>query len=432
LSPMSLELDVRWLRLVSILFGLAASLFAGLAILRVVRPASTRTACFFLFCSAVMFLALAKNPTFDLVHPDNLHVMHGLLLFWLCLLAIDTKKFWIAVVTMIIGGLGLYAKQTEAVSFLGPAAVFLLLRPWGWRRSLLLAGIGALVCGASLALLWHQPYAKFYTWTILTNQTVIPRKILVAFHELTFIHHGLLQIVAVAGLICFARGNPRERQYVLCWLLVGVFVAAPSISAFLKEEGFFNNLILFRLWMFLIALPFLCSVFDSLFADDSRYHFRLFNLMPVRVVIGLTGVASLLWLLPHRAAPPADFVQYCSAIDKAVKIDIEARKRVLVAHGTEFLVRAGSTDIPLDRANSILEMNLGKRGEVSAMKTRLQQQYYDKIYLLASNWYGPDILATLKENYRVESTIKGAVWTFRGGYQSELMEDCLVMVKSER
>lgn len=434
LSPAGLELNVLWIRLVSITCAAIAACFAALAILKAGKPKSTLLICYLPMCWAVVILALGKNYMFEIGHPDNLHALHGLLLFWLCLLAVDTRKFWVAVVTMIVGGVGLYAKQTEAVAWVGPALVFLWLRPWGWKRSIILAAIGALTCALALALLWGRPYAKLFTWTLLTHQEIIPGKIWLVLHEILVIHNGLLQLVTIAGAICFAWGNQRTRQYFLCWLCVGFFVVVPSISAVLKVEGYFNNLTFFRVWMFLMALPFMASLVDSLGAAESPYPFHLLNPKLVRLGICLIAIGSCVWLLPHRTPPKPDFVQYCQAIDDSVNRDVKAQRKILIGHGTEFLIHAGSEAVPLDRANTILEMNLGKIGESSAMKERLRQQYYDRIYLLASKWYGPEMLAVINENYREESTIKGAEYkyTYTSGYTAELMEDCHVLVRRER
>ncbi len=434
LSPVGLELDLLWIRLVSIMCAVAGAFFAALAILRVVKPRNTPTTCYFLLCWAIIILALGKNYMFEIGHPDNLHALHGLLLFWLCVAAVDTKKFWMAVLTMVVGGVGLYAKQTEAVAFIGPALVFILVRPWGWKRSIMLVAIGAQVCGLSLTLLWSQPYAKLYTWTVLTKQEIIPGKIFLVIHEILVIHSGLLQLVTIAAVICFAWGTERSRQYLLCWLCVGAFVVVPSISAVLKVEGYYNNLTVFRVWMFLLAVPFMASLLDGEYAAESSYPLRLFYAKPARLAVCLLAIGSLVWLLPRRTPPKPDFIRYCSTIDDSVNQDVKAQRKILIGHGTEFLIHAGCQSIPLDRANTILEMNLGKAGDRSAMKERLRHQYYDKIYLVASEWYGPEIVDVINENYKEESTIKGAEYkyTFVAGYTAELMEDCHVMVRRER
>ena len=63
---------------------------------------------------------------------------------------------------------------------------------------------------------------------------------------------------------------------------------------------------------------------------------------------------------------------------------------MLIAHGMSFLIRARSREIPLDRSNSILELNVSGKGGLTGTDRRVREGYYDKIYL-NSEWYSPEL-----------------------------------------
>jgi hypothetical protein len=146
LKPFGLELDIRFCRLVSVALGVFASGFGALAVARFTRSVTSiaKPKLFFLATWGLLWLVLSKNFLADVDHPDNLHAFHATLLFWLCLLAVETRRFGIALLTMLVAGVGVFTKQTEAVSFVGPALAFAIFNPWGWRRWFLLVAVGAM------------------------------------------------------------------------------------------------------------------------------------------------------------------------------------------------------------------------------------------------------------------------------------------------
>lgn len=72
--------------------------------------------------------------------------------------------------------------------------------------------------------------------------------------------------------------------------------------------------------------------------------------------------------------------------------------RVLLAHGTAWLIKAGALDVPLDRANSILEINVAHREADLGTLQRIKNPYYDRIFI-NSLWYGPRIEGAIQEHY---------------------------------
>jgi hypothetical protein len=73
-------------------------------------------------------------------------------------------------------------------------------------------------------------------------------------------------------------------------------------------------------------------------------------------------------------------------------------------------------------------MNTGNVGQRSEMRTRINAHYYDRIYLLMGNWYGPEIMEDIDRNYVVDSVVPSPPYKPRliFGY-GELMEDCLIL-----
>src|SRR5262249_31104384 len=144
LKPFGCELDIRFCRVISVLIAMLAAGCGALALRRVVPSAALpcRPWLFLLATWTVLWLALSNNFMSAMVHPDNLHGLHALLVFLLCLGALQTQSFGLAVATMFIAGIGVFAKQTEAACMLGPAAAFAIVNPWGWRRWLILPVVG--------------------------------------------------------------------------------------------------------------------------------------------------------------------------------------------------------------------------------------------------------------------------------------------------
>ena len=118
-----------------------------------------------------------------------------------------------------------------------------------------------------------------------------------------------------------------------------------------------------------------------------------------------------------------------------VRKDREAGLKVLVPHGTEYLIRAGITNVPLDRCDSVLELDDAGMASATATGSRIRAHYYDRIYLVRGIWYGQKIYADLLQNYTLQAVVNMpttsssnpfSVLTY--GFQLTLMEDCQVLV----
>lgn len=379
----------------------------------------------------VAFLVLFKNSMADMPHPDNLHALHAVGVFWLCWLALETRRFGLAIVTMMVAGVGVFTKQTEAFCFLGPGLAFAVLKPWGWRRWLLLVGLGGLTTMISLYLLWLPAYAPFYTYDLTAHQGFSARKLYSWTADLLSMDRGLLLFLGVAAGLCLWSGGGVARRYLVCWMSVGCFAVLPNLAAYFKTMGTWNNLIIFQIWLVLIVWPFFGVVLDEMSAERSSLQKTGVGRWPrpgMALALSLLTLMFIVLLLPTKLPPGRAERAYCETLEAAVRADIAAGRRVLVAHGTTVLLRAGASEVPLDRANSLLELNAAGMGGQSEMRTRINAHYYDRIYLTMPDWYGEPIVNDIERNYREESVIRGVA--AKGGpafgFQG-LMRECRIL-----
>jgi hypothetical protein len=78
-----------------------------------------------------------------------------------------------------------------------------------------------------------------------------------------------------------------------------------------------------------------------------------------------------------------------------------------LAHGTIALIHAGYREVPLDRANTILELAAGKALDRTATAARITAQVYDRMYLNLGLWYGA-LLPLMAQNYEEVGVIRAA------------------------
>jgi hypothetical protein len=210
------------------------------------------------------------------------------------------------------------------------------------------------------------------------------------------------------------------------WAAVGLCSVAPGALPYAKHFGTWNNLIIYELWLVMLVLPavaiWLKEASTSPAAGLGREpHFNF--------LAGTVLAAFVVLLVPTRF--PADRAMYecCETVQARVTADTKAGHRVLVAHGTMYQLRAGSREIPLDRANSVVELVAAGLADRVQMIERLRRRYYDRIYLVMEDWYGEAILAEINKNYVVEDVVKKPVTADRSELcrYLPLIGDCKIM-----
>jgi hypothetical protein len=433
LKPFGLELDIRYGRLISVALALFASGFGALAVRRLARSFVSvgGTRIFFLATWGLIWLVLSKNCLADVDHPDNIHAFHATLIFWLCLVAVETRRFGIALLTMLIAGVGVFTKQTEALSFAGPVLVFAIYNPWGWRRWLLLAALGAATMAVSVYVLWLPPYAKFWTLDLPRAQGMWPTKTYTMVTDIIFMDRGVLLCLAMIAAPCLWFARNSARRFLVCWACVGLFTVLPNVTAYLKTMGMWNNLIIFQIWMIMIVWPFFGMLADFLARATPASPGSVtlpwdWRLMPA-AVCALT-VFFILLLVPMKVPPrPGDYA-FARRLEADVRADLQAGRKILLSHSCEVLFHCGRTDVPLDRCNSVLELRAGHLDSKSDMISRINAHYYDRIYLIMDYWYSTNVLEAIQRNYTTNYVIPRSPYKFRLIYgYGELMDNCPVL-----
>ena len=417
LQPFGLALDIRYGRLVSIGFGLLGCGLGAAAIARLVAmtvPGAARGSLPLHF--GVLVLVLFTNFTADVVHPDNLHVCHALVTFWLGLLALDSGRIRWAVAALAWAGLGVLTKQTEALAFGGLSLAFFWCGPWTLRTRLLLPLVGLLSCGLALGVLWWSPYARTYTLDLLLQHPIDPAKLRGLLQDLAVPHRALLLVLALPALRYLHGLSVQGRRYVVLWLCTAAFSVAPNLSAYFKVMGAWNNLGILDVWLALAVWPavYLVATGASSLATLFQWLGRA------------TAIALVLTLVTRHAPPPAAYYAAAARLEDLLRADHAAGRTVLVAHGTSVLVRAGFTGEPLDRANSVLELTVANAADRAGTLDRIREGYYDRIYL-NSSWYGGQIEDAIRNHYVRRDVLPGTgQFDYPRGFQGLLMDGCQV------
>lgn len=411
LSPFGLHLDVRACRVVNVAVGASAIIAASAFMMSQVTAMSTALAgraapavdraVLAVLVTAVSTLLLLKNFTFDVCHPDNLHALHLAGGIALAHRAMQKTSFRLAVATAALLGLGVVLKQTCALGGAG-VALYLALwgrRHWGWKKAALVLVAVTVTTGLGGAwLLIHHEHGRFWLLDTLMRHTKYTTKLDYLFgFEATKLHRAPLWLgaafVALRGLF---HDDDRLRNATGLWLFAGIFGAAPALSAYMKEFGLYNNLVVVDLWAAMLVVPTLIT-----FAHRQLEH------RPLRTP-GLVAAGALalvvLGLYPVKRAPRGGHSRYGRELEAALRADIEAGRRVLVAHGTAAWIRAGLRTVPLDRSNSVFELVAARHDELAHTDRRLASRHYDRIYV---GWpaYGDRIDDVLHANYTAIESI---------------------------
>ncbi len=411
LRPLGLHLDIRFCRLVAVAVGFLAAWLAARSAVRIAlapggRAIPARAEWVF---AGVFALVVFKNLTADVPHPDNLHMLHFAATFLLGVEALRRRSARWALAAALVAGVGVLAKQVAAGGLVGLLGAFLLAGRLPGRTLALCTGVGAAAWIASLALLLGPEYASFYTFELPSLHPFSP-KLFELFSHVYFAPHRLLLWVGGACAVWWIwRPDPALRPYLLLWLGLGLTEVLPGLGGYFKAMGTWNNLGIVDLWLAVALGPLLARAFGEATAADGpgtpdavgRRGWLLF------------GAVLLLALIPMRLPPDPALRSYCEQLDQLVGRDLERGRSVLVAHGAMFGIRNGALGVPLDRANSLVELRVGGQGHRAHTARRLAEAHYDRIYL-NSRWYGQAVERARKRHYRVVGRIPEAPLRYLG------------------
>ncbi len=403
LKPFGLHLDIRYCRLVNVAVGLLAGVSAGLALrlaLRMIAP-DNRFPRFAWLGAGVATLAIFRNFTADVTHPDNLVMLHTAGVFFLTLWAWREKQFSIAVLVMLFAGWGVFAKQILALSFLGPAIVFARFNPWGWRWWWLLLAVGLLSTATAVALLARSPEARFFLVELLPSQGIHLTRFYWMTIDLVTADRAFLFVLGLISMGLLWRSGQTGREYVQFCAAIGMFSVCPNVTAYVKAMGVWNNLIIFQLWLVLLTWPAIALWLNrSANRAPPGEEAKSFDWTVATLLIVFVG-----FLFPPKMPPHPAMYSVCGDIQQRINDDLKAGRKVLVGHGMMYLLRAGSREVPLDRTNTLLELRMAGMSERSRFGERIRQHYYDRMYLTVEHWYPASINEDIAKYYEVETVI---------------------------
>ena len=404
LRPLGAQLDIRACRAVTVAISVLSAVVAGGLVERLWRSLSgtAKSLPVRVLASAIAALLVFTNYTADACHPDGLYALHAMLLIALTADAIESGDQRRAMVVLALAGAGVLVKQTAVFGLAGAALSMLWFcgRRWGTERSALLALWGlACVAGASGIVL--HGWGSYWAFELISREPVQWFRFYELVGQVTTVPHRLFVAVAFAPCALFLgmQGDEKLRKVLAAWAAIGLTEVLPSLGAYLKIWGSWNNLVIVESWM---ALPVLAVAihFVGLGREQALG-------AGARAVAGGALVTLLVSLVPTRAAPTDGQVAFGLALDESIRRDAASGKRVLVSHGASTLIHNGITSVPLDRAVSALELASAGNSDFTEMRGRFAKHAYDKVYLLTPPPYSQEVQATIDANYHQVGEIPG-------------------------
>lgn len=411
LRPFGLDLDIRALRALSCLTGMAGAFLAAafMAILRE-RELNQKAGAPFWICSfGISLLVIFDRFTSDTSHPDNLVLLHALALLLLTLLAVDRRSLSIAIAAAAFAGIGIIIKQSSIFAPLGVIAACFVAGPWRGRdlAAIIAVAISSAILMAVLA--YGSRYARFYAYEIPSIQGIhwerLSEKIVPA---LIFDRQRLFLIVcALASSYLLLRSSLEfPRRAALIWIILGLSLIPIHAAAILNEKSGSNNLGLLDMWCLLIMWPWFwaeafgretCAPKNTPGVERERITGRLEILRsPVFSVLILVFVMRA---SPNRTAPAENEFAFCRAVERGIRNDLGRGKSVWAPNATAVLIRSGHLEPPKDQANSIVEMWHAGILERAGTFGRIRERAYDRIYIGGRLIFLSDMNKVLRENY---------------------------------
>ena len=398
LDPFGVALDIRFCRVIVVLLGLGAAFLAARYAHRVLSlyvEGAPQARVTFAVTFVTFTLLIFKGFTSDVCHPDNLHLVYLAMGLCLGLFAIERGSYVAAVATVAILGLGMLLKQSAAFGVVGAVAFFVVdyRRSWGRAKTALLIVVGVASLGLAIGILWGlHPYAKFYTFDLVRAHPIEWARVRNLTNEILWTPHRLiLVVVTLVGVWNVARHrSDNVRRAFRFWVWFGGAGALPSLFAYMKVFGTNNNLAAIDLMLASLAVPCLLIAMSSTETKAASVaHHGAFAL--------LFFLIATLW--PSKRPPTDNEFDYMSEWEWRVAKDLRLGHKVLVAHGTSVLLRAGATEVPRDRANSTLELNTGALDRLADTAKRFEEGVYSRVYL-TTPFYQPYLSDTIEQDYR--------------------------------
>jgi hypothetical protein len=400
LAPFDVHVDIRFCRAVTVLVGIAAAGVCAWLTERALRSlgAPTRNRWFAAFAALAFMLLVFRNHTSDTCHPDNLYALHASLTLALTYAAVTRPSYRLALAAMAFAGLGVLVKQTAVTSVGGAGLILVILerRTWGFKRTGVLALVGAVSMAASLYAVFHDPNARFFALEMVSHHHVDPYRLqdLMTRDLFTAPHRVILvPATAVSAFYLLTHAQSAARRVLLYWAIIGAFEVFISVASYFKILGTSNSLGILDLWGALLVIPVawhLLSISSGLQRATAAAVLALFALA----------------LPPMKAAPMTAHYRMGRELDEKIRDDLAVGRRVLLSHGVMPFVHAGVRPVLLDRASAVWELHWAGMGDRSGMRERVRSGHYDKIYLWVA-LYSADLIALIEQEYEQVGEIAG-------------------------
>lgn len=397
LKPFELQLDIRFCRLVSLLLAVFAAAIMGWIIAQAV-PKSRREPGFIAGSMIVSFLVLAQNFNVDIPHPDNLHIFHAVAAFALCFIALKARSFAFAMGTVFFAGLGMLTKQSGVLTLMAVAIALLGGRCWSTRQYMLMALIGSLVLAlASIPIVW-TPEARFYAFEVLAGHVIDLSRYIRECPDVFLSYPHRVILLVIFGLVLVRQIRAGFGLYHWVWVAFALCLLPLQVVAFAKEGAGANSWTMIDAFVLLFAWPAIgAGVRPNLDGSVKRSGPH-----------GFSAFLLVIALYPVKEIPNSADYRYNLTIEREIRNDLNNGRRILLAHGTSALVRAGYQQIPIDRANSIYETIYAGLPRTEAIERRIRELYYDRIYLdVEPVWYGLPAAQSLASHYILVDKIEG-------------------------
>jgi hypothetical protein len=418
LKPFHLELNLVAHRFINVIYGIAACVLGACAILRLylkLGVVTKKDAPWVLWMTGIgTLLLMSRGVSFGVMHPDNLHALAFAGAFFFSVTGLVRQQSGWFIAAMVLGAIAIFAKQTAATLIFAPTLGAIFGLRVNVRHKIGLIALAACLLLLSLTCLWLLPQSKFYTFDLLSRQGIDYRKmgdVIIYFFRL----ENLLPLFLAALVLLWCHWKCRiEVLFLVIFVLLG---AGPSSLGYLKVLGIENNLGLIKLSLALISFPLLFEM----------------AVKPGQTLLFAAAISLILLQVPKFYPPNRETYRFAAEMQGAVDEAKAKHERILVCFGSVVLIKAGLTEVPLDRANSISELRVGRLTDFPATLDRINSKYYDTILWNCPDWYGSDITAAIARNYHSVSTIRAVNFTtgFVVGFQRELTEPVVVMKKND-
>ena len=418
LKPFGLHLELPFIRMVSIGIALVAAVIMGRLMARAI-PASSRARSFVPVASGVSFLVLAQNWNVDIPHPDNLQILHAVATFAICLTALDSKDFRLALGAAAFAGLGILTKQSGALVLVATVLALVAGRQWSVRQYALIGLVGMVSLGVSALPVAATENARFHAFEVIAGHSVDLGRYVREFPDVFLSYPHRVLLLAIFAVVLVRSSRTGFTTWQRTWACFAICLLPAQVVAFAKDGAGANSWTMIDAFLLLYTWP--------LIASRGPITGR-----------GWAAIALVLALLPVKEIPDAHDLRYNAEIEARIAADLREGKRVLLAHGTSSLIRAGHDGVPLDRANSIYETLYAGMPRTDGIERRIRELYYDRIYVdVDLSWYGLPVAELLSSYYLLVDEIDGPrrrhedyihllpFWHpyMRHGYQTNINQD---------